>query len=191
MKRLIFSIVAATAICASAIDHKTFGRIVTNDTSRIEYAPSYLVVNGIYTGEALLTTNDYLNAKWRSLVDIPPQTDSNHYSVAIGWKESGESWIYRVYDVRELPPPPPRRFYKYDISVAAMEYGEITNLVTFISADVGVKWMWDAAEIIVESDPYFVAATNDVISSGVVTSAKVSAILDRAWQLGQEPEASK
>lgn len=185
MKRhIIFAAAATASLCGlAAVSHRDFGRL---DGATVARAPSALVVRGVYTGESRLSTNDYWAAGWRSLVDVPPQTDSNHYTVATGWANRGETWLDRVYEVRELPPSPPRRIYKYDLSFAAMEYGEITNLIAFVSADTGTKWMWDAAEILVETDPFFVAATNEVVASGVIGEAKVKAIIERAVELGHE-----
>lgn len=189
MKRIVILAVAVVAAyCVLAVSHNDFGRLAGTNAVSIVRAPSALVVNGIYTGESCLATNDYWAAGWRSLVDVHPQTDSNHYAVATGWENRGDNWLDRVYEVRELPPPAPRRIYKYDLSVAAMEYGEITNLIAFVSADVGTEWLWNAAEILVENDPYFVAATNEVISSGVIGEDKVQAIVERAVELGRETD---
>lgn len=161
-----------------------YGSIVSNDFVKAPYS--------VKIGEWVRVTETVSEAEansvgYKMMEDCPPPCDTNHYAVATGWAETNR--IYRVYEVREVPPPPPHRFYKYDISVAAMEYGEITNLITFISADIGTKWMWDAAEIIVADDPYFIAATNEVVKSGVVSGEKVRKILERAWELGKQTNA--
>lgn len=113
--------------------------------------------------------------EWGEVI-LVPVTNIIHYT---GY------WIERNYEVLPIPPPPPRRIYKYDLSTACIEYGEITNLITLISADVGTKWMWDAAEILVEDDPWFVAATNMVIQEEIISEEKVRKILDRAYELGE------
>lgn len=63
------------------------------------------------------------------VVDTPPQTDAAHYAVATGWElhepydiEDERCWK-RVYEVRELPPPPPRTFDKYRLVDALMNAG--------------------------------------------------------------------
>jgi hypothetical protein len=53
------------------------------------------------------------------VVDEPPTTDAAHYAVATGWTRDGDTWR-RVYDIRELPPPPPRTFDKYRLVDALM-----------------------------------------------------------------------
>ena len=55
-------------------------------------------------------------------VDVPPQTDAAHYAVATGWERDGDTWR-RVYEVREVPPPPPRTFDKYQLVDALMKRG--------------------------------------------------------------------
>lgn len=124
MKRrlLLSACCCLAALSLAAVDHRAFGRIADTNAVSITYAPSALVIDGVYTGEALLTTNDYWNAAWRSLVDVPQQTDSNHYAVAVGWANREAHWLDRVYEVRENPPPPPRKFSKLKI------YGAIISL---------------------------------------------------------------
>ena len=49
-----------------------------------------------------------------SIVDERPSTDATHYAVATGWTRDGDTWR-RVYEVREVPPPPPRTFVTADV----------------------------------------------------------------------------
>jgi len=56
------------------------------------------------------------------VVGEPPTTDSAHYAVATGWTRDGETWR-RVYEVREVPPPPPRVFDKYKLVDALITAG--------------------------------------------------------------------
>ena len=56
------------------------------------------------------------------VVDERPSTDAAHYVVPTGWTRDGETWR-RVYEVRELPPPPPRTFDKYGLVDALMNAG--------------------------------------------------------------------
>jgi len=56
------------------------------------------------------------------LVDERPSTDATHYAVPTCWTRDGETW-QRVYEVREVPPPPPRTFDKYRLVDALMNAG--------------------------------------------------------------------
>lgn len=158
----------------------------------VKHAPANVKFGGAWRGTSTLAEPQANSLGYLMVVDERPVCPSNCYAVAKGWTEGGDpKRIRRVYEILPLPPPTARRLYKYDISVAAMELGEITNLVACISADAGTKWMWDAAEIIVEDDPFFVAATNEIITAGVASEAKVKAIIERAWELGNAAEATK
>lgn len=183
-----------------------------NAQTNLVIAPYLSKVDGANRVTVSLDEQTANRIGYKMVIDVPPTTDTNHYAVVAGWEERDTDYvvvhgewpnqeplaasdivrrIYRVYEIRTLPPAPARRIYKYDLSAACIEYGEITNLITFISADVGVKWMWDAAEILVENDPYFIAATNEIVQSGIISETKVKAILDRAYELGQVIEVSK
>ena len=67
------------------------------------------------------------------VVDEPPPTDAAHYAVATGWTRDGETWR-RVYDVRELPPPPPRRWTRLAIKTALAQAGMLAAARQFLSA---------------------------------------------------------
>ena len=70
------------------------------------------------------------------VVDERPSTDATHYAVATGWTRDGETWR-RVYEVRELPPPPPRTFDKYKLVDALITAG-----------------VWDHVEAWLKETPY-------------------------------------
>ena len=67
------------------------------------------------------------------IVDEPPTTDSAHYAVPTGWTRDGETWC-RVYDVREVPPPPPRRWSRLAVKTALAQAGMLSAARQFLSA---------------------------------------------------------
>ena len=70
------------------------------------------------TGFIVRPTESQLRANgWLLVVDTPPQTDAAHYAVPTGWAEQGGE-IVRQYEVREVPPPPPRRWTRLSIKGA-------------------------------------------------------------------------
>lgn len=151
-------------------------------------APKVVSYEGYWRGSSTLTERQANALGYKMVEDVRPAVGSNETAVATGWGETNR--IFRIYEVRAIPRTA-RRIYKYDLSAACIEFGEITNLISLVSADVGTKWMWDAAEILVEDDPYFIAATNEIVATGLISEEKVVRILDRAYELGQNAEAAR
>lgn len=65
------------------------------------------------------------------VVDERPATDAAHYAVPTGWSEQGGE-IVRQYEVRELPPPPPRTFDKYRLVDALITAGVWDHVETWL-----------------------------------------------------------
>jgi len=86
------------------------------------------------------------------IVDERPSTDATHYAVATGWTRDGETWR-RVYDVRELPPPPPRTFSKYKLVGALMQANVWPQVKAWIESTSGAYDLYLAAEDISEDEP--------------------------------------
>lgn len=166
-----------------------YGSLVNGNIIKAPYSSRIDVGNGIGITmvTASMTEAQANKAGYKLMVDERPETDDKHYSVSTGWEEKNNR-IVRVYEVKEIPPPPPRRFYKYDISTACLESGFLDQMIEYFNANPKVKWFWDAADAIVETDPYFISVTNTVISSGMATDEKVRKILDRAYELGKISE---
>ena len=78
------------------------------------------------------------------VVDERPSTDSAHYAVPTGWTRDGETWR-RVYEVRELPPPPPRTFSKLRI-VSALTDAGVWDSVKQLLIDRGLYDLYLAAQ---------------------------------------------
>lgn len=110
------------------------------------------------------------------IVEEPPTTDSAHYSVATGWTRDGETWR-RVYEVRELPPPPPRTFSKYKLVAALMQAEVWPQVKEWLLSQDGAYDLYLAAEDISEDEPLLaqgIAAVKELLGW---TDAQVEAVL--------------
>lgn len=87
------------------------------------------------------------------VVDERPSTDAAHYAVATGWTRDGETWRH-VYEVRELPPPPPRTFSKLRI-VAALTQAGVWDSVKQLLIERGLYDLFLAAQDFREDNEYF------------------------------------
>ena len=88
-----------------------------------------------------------------SVVDERPSTDATHYAVATGWTRDGDTWR-RVYEVRELPPPPPRTFSKLRI-VAALTTAGVWDAVKQLLIERSFYDLFLAAQDFREDNEYF------------------------------------
>lgn len=96
------------------------GAMVTNPK-----AEHFVTLNGVREKNGL--------PPYLPVVDERPTTDAAHYAVATGWARDGETWR-RVYEVRELPPPPPRRWSRLAIKTALAQAGMLAAARQFLSA---------------------------------------------------------
>jgi hypothetical protein len=104
-----------------------YGTVIDN---KLHPAPRALVLRGAMVTNPKAEHFAALNEErakqglplYLPLVDERPSTDAMHYAVATGWTRDGETWR-RVYEVREVPPPPPRTFDKYRLVDALMNAG--------------------------------------------------------------------
>ena len=87
------------------------------------------------------------------VVDERPSTDAAHYVVATGWTRDGETWR-RVYDIREVPPLPPRTFSKLRI-VAALTTAGVWDSVKQLLIERGHYDLFLAAQDFREDNEYF------------------------------------
>lgn len=72
-------------------------------------------------------------AGYKPYIDEPPQTDAEHYAAPMGY-EDRDGAIRRTYEVRELPPPPPRRWSRLSIKTALAKAGMLAAARTYLSA---------------------------------------------------------
>ena len=119
------------------------------------------------------------------IVEEPPTTDSFHYAVASGWTRDGETWR-RVYEVREVPPPPPRRWSRLAIKTALAQAGLLTPAREYLAA-VGLHTGYTAWEALTDCDyieeGYPDAENWDALLDGAAnalgkTRAEIDAFLD-------------
>ena len=114
-----------------------------------------------------------------NVIDEPPQTDSAHYAVPTGYEQDGDAWR-RLYEVREVPPPPPRTFSKYRLVAALMQAEVWPQVKEWIESVPGVYDLYLAAEDISEDEPLLaqgIAAVKQLLGW---TDEQVEAVLTQA-----------
>lgn len=124
------------------------------------------------------TDAQYEAAGFKRVIDSPPQTDAAHYAVPTGWAEQGGE-IVRQYDVREYPPPPPRRWSRLAIKTALAQAGMLAAARQFLSA-TEIAQGYTAWEALTDCD---------YVEDGYGGVEKWNAVLDGAAQaLGKTRE---
>jgi len=119
-------------------------RYATIIDNQLQLAPNWMILNGAMVtnpkAEHFAALNEERAKKglppYLPEVEERPATDTTHYAVATGWTRDGDTWR-RVYEVRELPPPPPRTFDKYRLVDALITAG-----------------VWDHVEAWLKETPY-------------------------------------
>ncbi len=122
----IVCLVSAVLSDAGAVRHSDFGRLVDGS---VVVAPTRLRIvsedgSAFVYGESRLTTNDYISAGWKLVVDERPAPSSSNKTVyATGWSET-ENCIVRKYSEADVARPvkAPRKFSKLKL------YGAIAQL---------------------------------------------------------------
>ena len=112
------------------------------------------------------------------IVDERPSTDAAHYAVPTGWTRDGETWR-RVYEVRELPPPPPRTFSKLRI-VAALTTAGVWDAVKQLLIERGLYDLFLAAQNFAEDNEYFENGKAALQTALGWTDEQVEAVLARS-----------
>lgn len=112
------------------------------------------------------------------IVDERPSTDAEHYAVATGWTRDGDTWR-RVYEVRELPPPPPRTFSKLRI-VAALTTAGVWGSVKQLLIERGFYDLFLAAQNFAEDNEYFSQGKSALQTALGWTDAQVEQVLAAA-----------
>ena len=116
------------------------------------------------------------------IVDERPTTDAAHYSVATGWTRDGNTWR-RVYEVRELPPPPSRTFSKYRLVSALMQAGVWPQVKDWIESVPGAYDLYLAAEDISEDEQLLKDGIGEMKKLLGWTDEQVEAVLAAsAWE---------
>ncbi len=123
------------------------------------------------------TDAQYEAAGYKRIVDTPPTIDAEHYAVPTGWAEQGGE-IVRQYEVREVPPPPPRVFATADVIEALMQAGVWPQVRTFIDSR-GMIDMVLATKEFSEDDPNFTGPRDALKEQLGWTDEQVEALLAR------------
>ena len=120
-----------------------------------------------------------LAAGYLPVVDEPPAVDTEHYAAPMGW-EDRDGAIRRVYEVRELPPPPPRTFSKYRLVSALMRANLWTGVKAWIENTEGAYDLYLAAEDISEDEPLLAQGIAALKTELGITDKQVESILAAA-----------
>lgn len=108
---------------------------------------------------------------YKPVVDEPPETDAEHYAAPTGWLDLPDR-IEREYEVRENPPPPPRRWTRLSIKTALANAGMLAAARTFLSS----------AEIATGYTAWEALTDCDYIEEGYPDAERWGALLDGAAQ---------
>ena len=136
------------------------------------YNQLHLAPRAIRIGGAVVcnpTPAQYEAAGYKRVVDNPPATDAAHYAVPTGWAEQGGD-IVRQYEVREYPPPPPRRWSRHSLKTALAQAGMLAAARQFLSA----------TEIATDYTAWEALTDCDYIEEGYPNAERWSKILDGA-----------
>ena len=102
-------------------------------------------------------------------IDKPPATTEGFSAVPTEWQQADGKWV-RQYEVRELPPPPPRRWSRLAIKTALAQAGMLSQALAYL-AQVEIATDYSAAEALQDCD---------YIEEGYPDAEKWDAILDGA-----------
>ena len=86
-------------------------------------------------------------------IDKPPATTEGFSAVPTEWQKADGKWV-RQYEVRELPPLPPRTFSKLRI-VAALTTAGVWDAVKQYIEQAGLYDLYLAAQDFAEDNEYF------------------------------------
>ena len=161
----------------------TYGTLIDNT---LHPAPRAFMLNGAMVTNPKAEHFAALNEErakqglppYLPVVDEPPTTDAAHYAVATGWTRDGETWR-RVYDIRELPPPPPRTFSKLRI-VAALTTAGVWDAVKQLLIERSLYDLFLAAQDFREDNEYFAQGKAALQTALGWTDEHVEAVLAAA-----------
>jgi hypothetical protein len=158
-----------------------YGTVIDN---KLHPAPRALVLRGAMVtnpkAEHFAALNEERAKQGKSpylpVVDEWPSTDASHYAVPTGWTREGDTWR-RVYDVRELPPPPPRTFSKYKLVASLMSAQVWPQVKEWIETAPGAYDLYHAVEDISEDEPLLAQGISEVKQLLGWTDEQVDAVL--------------
>ena len=116
-----------------------------------------------------------------NVIDEPPQTDSAHYAVPTGYEQDGDAWR-RLYEVREVQPPPPKAYDRYKVVTALKAEGVWRDVrAAMLAQDEDALDMLYTAEDISEDEPLLLAMIAMLKDEPYNwTDENVAAVLDAA-----------
>lgn len=150
-----------------------YGTLIDNI---LHHAPRAIRIGGAVVCNP--TDAQYEAAGYKRVIDSPPQTDAAHYAVPTGWAEQGGE-IVRQYEVREVPPPPPRTFSKLRI-VAALTSAGVWDSVKQLLIERSLYDLFLAAQDFAEDNEYFAQGRTALQSALGWTDEQVEAVLSAA-----------
>ena len=119
--------------------NRNYGKL--RDDARIIYAPTEVKVGNTYYPAP--TAEQYAACGYLPVRDMPPAPRDGYYAVPTGWAEK-DGAIIRVYEERaiEPPTPPPTRYSKLRLIVAAKKRGKWDAIKSFIeTAGYWDEWL--------------------------------------------------
>lgn len=147
-------------------------------------APTVVDDGEAWRASATLEEAEANGLGYRMLVDEPPECPSNHHAVATGYAESADGRrIARVYEVREDPPPPPRKFSKLKIYGAMASIGAWDRVKGWLETKtVGGLNGWEAfalAQEVSEDHPMFQPLAEEARRLLGLSEEQFAAMLDQ------------
>jgi len=100
-------------------------------------------------------------------------------SIVYTYKSGNETWKTTNTVQRMAVSVTPNRYSKLKIIIAAKQAGKWQTVKDFISSN-DLTDEWNACMYIEDGNPYFVSATNTVITSGIATESDVRRFLESA-----------
>ena len=129
---------------------------------------------------------DLLTAHYLPVIDEKPVTDETHYASPVGWEER-DGAIRRTYEIREIPPRPPRTFSKLYLEDALFQAGLLDEVDAFIDAQtitneygqtMPLRRKYQTANDFSEAHPLFAQFKTALQQALGLTDAQVEKILE-------------
>ena len=161
-----------------------YGTVIDN---QLHPASNWMILNGAMVTNPKAEHFAALNEErakqdlpsYLPVVDARPSTDAAHYAVATGWTRDGDTWR-RVYEVRELPPPPPRTFNKYRLVDALMNAGVWNHVEAWLKETPNAWTRALMAPDISEDEPLLTQGKAALQTALGWTDEQVEAVLQEA-----------
>ena len=156
--------------------NRNYGKL--RDDARIIYAPTEVKVGNTYYPAP--TAEQYAAAGYLPVRDMPPEAREGYYAVPTGWAEK-DGAIIRVYEERaiEPPTPPPTRYSKLRLIVAAKKRGKWDAIKSFIEG-AGYWDEWLVCQYLADDYEGFADIKAKAANALGMTAEEVDAMLAEA-----------